>query len=153
MMRSTGQHEATVWRDRAGEQLKETINLPWGDWMRDTGEEERKESERIGRKQTKKDRRMIIWEELLFIQPIQTKTDKMFYLFKRLKLSDINTLYKFKVFALTIYCSKCTLTHAHTFDLHARQFHEKPQQLDFHTRPAALVQYVQLCRFSTAQIF
>lgn len=30
----------------AGEHHKRTIHLPWGDWMRDTGEE-KKESEKI----------------------------------------------------------------------------------------------------------
>lgn len=34
---------------KAGQQQKNTIHLPWGDWMRDTGEEEKKESEKIKR--------------------------------------------------------------------------------------------------------
>lgn len=55
--RAAVQQERTGQRERAGEQRKRTIHLPWGDWMRDTGEEERKESEK-----KIKDRWMIIPE-------------------------------------------------------------------------------------------
>ncbi len=132
--------ESTGQREKAGEQRKRSIHLPWGDWMRDTGEEERKESEKI------KDRKMIILEEainnsysLYSFKWMHLNQEKMRYNLSSLNNSTCYTKLLQKkdqkilmlwemphAYTLIIYCSKLKITSTHAL-ISAK--HAKPRHL------------------------